>query len=93
MRSDSLKMYQKYEFINSIYLKDLLLYNQQWLTCYCCIATTMIQLYTYTVETKSTIMTNELTSLEKYTSHTLFEMVAKGLRVRGELETEQTATY
>ena len=26
---------------------------------------------------KSTIMTNELTSLEKYTSHTLFEMVAK----------------
>ena len=31
-------------------------------------------------ETKSTIMTNENTSLEKYTSHTLFEMVAKGLR-------------
>ena len=38
-------------------------------------------------------MTNEHTSIEKYTSHTLFEMVAKGLRVRGELETEQTATY
>ena len=38
-------------------------------------------------------MTNEYTSLEKYTSHTLFEMVAKGLCVRGELETEQTATY
>ena len=38
-------------------------------------------------------MTNEHTSLEKYTSHTLFEMVAKGLFVRGELETEQTATY
>ena len=38
-------------------------------------------------------MTNEHTSLEKYTSHTLFEMVAKGLCVRGELETEQTATY
>ena len=38
-------------------------------------------------------MTNEHTSLEKYTSHTLFEMVAKGLCVRGELEAEQTATY
>ena len=25
-------------------------------------------------------MTNEHTSLEKYTSHTLFEMVAKGLQ-------------
>ena len=34
-------------------------------------------------------MTNEHTSLEKYTSHTLFEMVAKGLCVRDELETEQ----
>ena len=38
-------------------------------------------------------MTNEHTSLEKYTSHTLFERVAKRLCVRGELETEQTATY
>ena len=38
-------------------------------------------------------MTNEHTSLEKYTSHTLFEMVVKGLCVRGELETEQTAIY
>ena len=38
-------------------------------------------------------MTNEHTSLEKYTSHPLFERVAKGLCVRGELETEQTATY
>ena len=42
-------------------------------------------------------MTNENTSLEKYTSHTLFERVpktvVKGLCVRGELETEQTATY
>ena len=38
-------------------------------------------------------MTNEDTSLEKYTSHALFEMVAKGLCVRGELETEQTVTY
>ena len=31
-------------------------------------------------ETKSTIMTNEHASLEKYTSHTLFKMVTKGLR-------------
>ena len=38
-------------------------------------------------------MTNEYTSLENYTSHTLFERVAKGLCMRGELETEQTATY
>ena len=38
-------------------------------------------------------MTNEHTSIEKYTSHTLFEIVAKGLCVRGELDTEQTATY
>ena len=44
-------------------------------------------------ETKSTKMTNENTSLEKYTSHTLFERVAKGLCVRGKLETGQTATY
>ena len=38
-------------------------------------------------------MTNEHTSLEKDTSHTLCERVAKGLCVRGELETEQTTTY
>ena len=44
-------------------------------------------------ETKSTAMTSKHASLEKYTSHTLFEMVAKGLCVKGELETEQTATY
>ena len=31
-------------------------------------------------ETQSTIMTNEHTSLEKYTSHTLFEVVVKELR-------------
>ena len=46
----------------------------------CCIVTTI---YNYThihAETKSTIMTNEHTSLKKYTSHTLFKMVAKGLR-------------
>ena len=36
----------------------------------------------------NTIMTNGQ-SLEKYTSHTLFEMVTKGLCVRVELETEQ----
>ena len=41
-------------------------------------------------EVESTIMTNEHTSLEKYTSH----FIRKGCeRVRGELETEQTATY
>ena len=45
------------------------------------------------METKSTIMTNEHSSLEKYTFHTLFEMVAKELCVRGELKTEQTAIY
>ena len=45
------------------------------------------------VATKSIIMMNKPTSLEKYTSHTLFERVAKGLCVRGELETEQTTTY
>ena len=39
------------------------------------------------------MMTNEHTSLEKYTSHALFKMAAKGLCVSGELETEQTATY
>ena len=38
-------------------------------------------------------MTNEHTSLEKYTSHTLFERLAKVLCVRDELETELTATY
>ena len=38
-------------------------------------------------------MTSENSSLEKYTSHTLFEVVAKGLSARDELETEQTATY
>ena len=45
-------------------------------------------------------MTNEHTALEKYTSHFILERFAKGLRkgwcwlcVRGELETEQTATY
>ena len=50
---------------------------------------TTIRIHIY-VKTQSTIMTNEHTSLEKYTSHILF---SKGLCVRGELETEQTATY
>ena len=66
------------------------MFNIKWR---CCILTTI---YNYThihAEAKSTIMTNEHTSLEKHTSHTLFERVAKGLCVRGELETEQTATY
>ena len=34
-------------------------------------------------------MTSKHSSLEKYSSLTLFKMVAKGLCVRGELETEQ----
>ena len=41
-------------------------------------------------------MTNEHTSVEKYTSHFIrkgSESVEKGLCVRGELETELTATY
>ena len=38
-------------------------------------------------------MTNEHTSLEKYTSHTLCEWVTRVLSGKGELETEQTATY
>ena len=43
--------------------------------------------HTYTRENiVNTIMTSEHTSLEKYTSHTLFDMVEKGLCVRGELE-------
>ena len=48
----------------------------------CCIAVIHIQPYNHThihAETKSTVMTNEHASFEKYTSHTLFEMVAKGL--------------
>ena len=64
---------------------------------YCFVGTfhshdTTIRIHIY-AETKSTIMTNEHTSLEKYTSHTLFERVVKVLCMRGEMETEQTATY
>ena len=54
----------------------------------CCIVT-IIYIYNNThmhAETKSTIMTNKHSSLEKYTSHTLFERVAKRLCVRRELE-------
>ena len=51
---------------------------------------TTIYIYIYICGNK---MTNEHTSSEKYTSHTLCERVVKGLCVRGELETEQTATY
>ena len=49
----------------------------------CCIVTNMIhiQLFPYTCgNIVNTIMTNEHSSLEKYTSHTLFEMIEKGLR-------------
>ena len=47
----------------------------------CCIAVIHMQLYTYTCgNIVNTIMTNEHSSLEKYTSHTLFDMAAKGLR-------------
>ena len=46
----------------------------------CCIVTANYT-YTYTCgNIVNTIMTSEHSSLEKYTSHTLFEMVAKGLR-------------
>ena len=62
----------------------------------CCIVTTIFN-YTYIhAETKSTIMTNEHTSLEKYTFHFIrkgCERVAQGLCVKGELKTEQTPTY
>ena len=54
---------------SSIHLKSLALR--------CCIVTTIYK-YNYThihAETKSTIMTNEHSSLEKYTSHTLCERV------------------
>ena len=63
----------------------------------CCIVTTI---YNYThihTEGKSTITTDEQTSLKKiYLSHFIrngCERVAKGLCVRGDLETEQTPTY
>ena len=44
---------------------------------YSCDTTIRIHIH---AETKSAIMTNEHISLEKYASHTLFEMVKKGLR-------------
>ena len=48
------------------------------------------QLYTYTRRSiVNTIKTSGHTSLEKYTTPTLFEMVRKGYCVGGELETEQ----
>ena len=53
-----------------------------------------IQPYAYTCgNIVNTIITREHTSLEKYISHTLFEMVAKVLCVRGELETELRLQY
>ena len=56
-----------------------------------CIA--VIQLYRYTYGNIINNNDERKHSLAKYTSHTLLEMVAKGLCVTGELETEQTATY
>ena len=52
-----------------------------------------IQLYTYTCGNKINNNDERTHFFRKYTSHTLFEMVAKRLCVRGEVETEQTATY
>ena len=56
-----------------------------------------LYIYIYMQKHNDAITTNGHSSLEKYTSHTLF---SKGLRkgwywlcVRGELEMEQTATY
>ena len=66
---------------------------------WCCITTTMIliQLYTYTCGSKINNNDERTHFLRKiYLSHFLrngYESVAKGLCVRGELETEQTATY
>ena len=67
----------------------------------CCIVTTMIhmQLYTYTYTCGNIINNNDERTLffrKIYLSHFIqngCERVAKGLRVKGELETEQTATY
>ena len=47
-----------------------------------------IQLYTYICGNIIKYNDEKRTSLEKYTSHTLFKRVAKGLCVRGELMTE-----
>ena len=65
----------------------------------CCIVTTMIhiQLYTYTCGNKINNNDERKHFFRKIDlSHfirNVCERVAKGLRVRGELETEQTATY
>ena len=58
----------------------------------CCIAMTSYKHIHACGNIFNTITTGGHSSLEKYTSHTLFEMVGKGYKrlcVRGELETEQ----
>ena len=53
-----------------------------------------IQLYTYTCGSKINNNDEQTHFFRKiYLSHFILERVAKGLCVRGELETEQTATY
>ena len=63
----------------------------------CCIAVIHIQLYTYTCRNKIKNNDERTHFFRKiYLSHFIrngFESVAKGLCVRGNLETEQTATY
>ena len=63
-------------------------------TSICCIAVIHIQLYTYT--SGSIINNNDKRTQffrKIYLSHFILKRVAKGLCVRGELETEQTVTY
>ena len=52
-----------------------------------------IQLYTYTCENINNNNDKRTHFFRKIYLSTLFERVAKGLCVRGELETERTATY
>ena len=75
-------LYSLYDVIKNKIYTVILLYSRD----------TTIRIHIH-AETNLTIMTNEHTSLEKYTSHFILERVVKGLCVRGELETEQTATY
>ena len=78
--------------------------NQKYLLCQrcswsqysnqCCIAVIHIQLYTYSCGNKINNNDERTHFFRKiYLSHIILERVAKGLCVRGELETEQTATY
>ena len=60
----------------------------------CCIAVINIQLYTYTCGNIINYNDERTHFYRKiYLSHFILERVAKRLCVRGELETEQTATY